>query len=85
MADSPTPIDWRARRTWHALGYGLTALWMVLVLVLSGNDPAHPLFNFIFIVPIAGWLVGISIGRVLRPKLNPPQDDGNRDGSGGAP
>ena len=77
MADMP-PIDWRSRTTWHAIGYGLTAVWMLLVLVVSGNNPEHPLFTFIFIVPIAGWLIGISIGRVLGPRLarddDPPAD-----------
>lgn len=58
-------LDWRSRRTWHPIGYGLTALWMLFVLWLSGGDPGNPAFNFIFIVPIGGWVLGLAIARLI--------------------
>ncbi len=57
--------DWRDRGIWHPVGYGLTALWMLLVVTVTEADPRHPFFNTIFIVPIGGWVLGLLLARLI--------------------
>ncbi|MEZ5668809.1 MAG: hypothetical protein R3F55_15475 [Alphaproteobacteria bacterium] len=70
---------------WRGIGYGLTAAWMIGILVVSGSDPAHPWFDYIFVVPLGGWIVGLGVARLLAgPPTPPPPDrprprDGSRD------
>jgi len=61
----PQGITWRSRRLWHPLGYAATAAWMVVVLNLTHEDTNHPLFRLIFIVPLAGWILGILAGKAV--------------------
>ena len=64
------------RRLWTGVGYGLTAAWMVGVLVVTNSDPAHPLFDFIFVVPLIGWIVAIGVQRLARRRRpDPPNPD----------
>ena len=58
-------LNWRDRSVWHPLGYGLTAAWMLLVVVVTEAETKHPFFDTIFLVPIGGWLIGLLIARVL--------------------
>ena len=51
-------------RTWVKVGYALTALWMVVVLYVTGGRADHPFFATIFLVPIGGWIVTV-VGRRL--------------------
>ncbi len=51
---------------WTKVGYGLTAAWMVVVLGITGNDVTHPLFDYIFSVPLAVWAAVLALGYVLR-------------------
>ncbi len=46
------------------IGYALTAAWMVLILVISGGDPGSPWFDLIFIVPLGGWIVAVTVLRL---------------------
>ena len=64
-------IDWRSRKLWHGLGYASSAAWMLYVVVATGNDVSHPLFNYIFIVPLAGWVAGLVIAKLLARVLPP--------------
>ncbi len=57
--------DWRDRGIWHPVGFGLTALWMLLVVTVTEADVQHPFFNTIFIVPIGGWLLGLGVARLI--------------------
>jgi len=57
--------DLKDRQTWIRIGYALSAIWMVGVLLVSGGNPKHPVFEYIFIVPLAGWIVGLVIGRFV--------------------
>lgn len=75
MTEPPRAIDWRSRRLWHALGYGATALWMLGVVIVTGNDVSHPLFRTIFIVPLGGWILGLLIARLVLPKRPPDRLD----------
>jgi len=59
-------IDWRSQRLWHTAGYVVSAAWMVFVLVVSEGQITHPLFDYIFIVPLGIWIVGLAIARLLR-------------------
>lgn len=61
----PDGIPWRSRAFWHPVGYGLTALWMVVVLVAIQNDTSNPLFDYLFAVPLAGWIAGIIAASIL--------------------
>ncbi len=53
------------RRPWHRPASWLTAAWMIGVVLVSGSDPQHKLFDYIFIVPLASWIVAIIIDRIL--------------------
>ncbi len=64
--------DWRDRGIWHPVGFGLTALWMLLVLTVTEADMRRPFFNTIFIVPIGGWLLGLGVARLIARRR--PQD-----------
>lgn len=56
---------------WRGIGYGLTAAWMIGILIVSDSNPAHPWFNYIFVVPLIGWIIGIGIARFLVPPGGP--------------
>jgi len=59
-------IDLKDRETWTKIGYALSAIWMVGVLVVSGGSPKHPAFDYIFIVPLVGWVVALVIAWLVR-------------------
>ncbi len=54
-----------ARETWTRIGYAATAAWMLAVIVATSGDPGHPWFDYIFIVPLACWIVGAVVARVF--------------------
>lgn len=58
-------LNLKDRQTWIRIGYALSAIWMVGVLIVSGGSPKHPAFDYIFIVPLAGWVVAILIARLI--------------------
>ncbi len=66
---------WRSARLWQPLGYAATAAWVLYVIASTGGDPSAPLFDYIFVVPIGMWALGISvawaIGRLLPPSRPP--------------
>ena len=66
MAIDPKPIDWRSRRLWHGIGYAVSAAWMVFVLARTGGDVRHPLFDYLFIVPLGLWGAGIGVAWLLK-------------------
>ena len=59
MTDRPTPFSWTK------IGYAVTAAWMLFVVVYTDSDPKHPLFSFVFIVPLAGWITAIAVIKVV--------------------
>ena len=62
-----TPLPWwRQKELVQKIGYILSALWMGAVVVIAKGDTKHFLFNFIFTVPLAGWIVGLGIAAFLR-------------------
>ncbi len=65
-------INWRERTTWVRAGWVATALWMIYVWEESKFDPEHPLYNYIFLVPLAGWTVALIAERILRGKRPKP-------------
>ncbi|MBK8907467.1 MAG: hypothetical protein IPM60_06100 [Rhodospirillales bacterium] len=50
---------------WTKIGYAVTAAWMLFVVVYTGSDPSHPLFSFIFVVPLAGWITVIAAIKIV--------------------
>ncbi|MDP6345847.1 MAG: hypothetical protein QF578_24740 [Alphaproteobacteria bacterium] len=66
-------LDWRSRRTWHLLGSIATVIWLTHVALTTDFDPGHPLFDYIFIVPLAGWVMILFLTR----RLERPPDDEN--------
>jgi hypothetical protein len=50
------------------MGYLLTAGWVGFILAASGGDSSHPLFDYIFIVPLVGWIIGMLVARVIVKK-----------------
>jgi len=57
--------DPRARPRWRPIGAWLTAAWFALVLVVSEGRITHPLFDYIFTVPLAAWIVAFLVARVV--------------------
>lgn len=53
-------------RAWSKIGYGVSALWMIGVLYYTKGDTRHSFFQYIFIVPLTGWVVALAIGVVLK-------------------
>ncbi len=62
----PHPGKDKRRPTWITVGYGLTAAWMLYVLSKTGGDMRHPFFDYLFIVPLAGWIAAAIMVRLLR-------------------
>ncbi|MHC8491883.1 hypothetical protein ACTU44_04120 [Thalassospira sp. SM2505] len=50
------------------MGYLLTAGWVGFILAASGGDTSHPLFDYIFVVPLAGWIIGMIVARIIAKK-----------------
>lgn len=67
---------WRSKIFWHRIGYGLTSIWFVFILWKSGADPSHAWFRYMFIVPLAGWVLGLVVAAIVRriwpPDTRPP-------------
>ena len=55
LGDRESPL----RERWTKIGYLVTAAWMVFVLVRTDGNPDDPLFNFLFVVPLVGWVVAV--------------------------
>ena len=55
-----------SRRFWQPLGYALSAAWMIGILVLTNGNSRHPYFDYIFIVPLIGWAIGIALAFAIR-------------------
>jgi len=58
-------LEWQSRRFWMTVGYVGSAAWMLLVLAVTNGDVSDPFFNTIFLVPLAGWVIGLVIGRIF--------------------
>ncbi len=57
--------EWRSRRFWMTVGYVGSAAWMLVVLAVTNGDVGAPFFNTIFLAPLAGWVIGLVIARVV--------------------
>lgn len=57
---------WRRKEPMHRIGYILSAIWMAGIVVVTNGDTGHFLFNFIFTVPLAGWVIGLIVAALLR-------------------
>lgn len=71
MADpeEPSPAArprWRQKEPVQRIGYVLSAIWMAGIVVVTNGDTGHFLFNFIFTVPLAGWIIGLIVAALLR-------------------
>ncbi len=55
----------RARPRWRRIGAWLTASWIALVLVVSEGRITHPLFDYIFTVPLGAWIVALLVARAV--------------------
>ena len=58
-------IDWRSRQFWMIVGYIGIAAWMLFLLVRTGGNVEDPLFELIFVVPLAAWIVGLVLARII--------------------
>lgn len=58
-------LAWQSRRFWITVGYAGSAAWMLLVLAVTNADVSDPFFNTIFLVPLAGWVLGLVIARLV--------------------
>lgn len=55
-----------APELWSKIGYVISALWMIGVLYYTKGDTRHSFFQYIFIVPLTGWVVVLAIGAALK-------------------
>ena len=58
-----TPEDGDGR-PWNKICLGLTAVWMVVILAVTGGRVTHPFFDYIFSVPLVCWIVALIVGRL---------------------
>ena len=58
-------IDWRSRQFWMIVGYIGSAAWMVFVLLRTGGNVEDPMFELIFVVPLAAWIAGLVLARII--------------------
>lgn len=58
-------IDWRSRQFWMIVGYIGSAAWMLFVLARTGGNVEDPLFELIFVVPLAAWIAGLVLARII--------------------
>ena len=61
------------RSRWRTVGFYLTAAWLLLVAAVSGGDRSHPLFDYIFIVPLAGWIAAVLVNRINQRRRDGPR------------
>lgn len=54
------------REVWSKIGYGVSALWMIGVLFYTKGDTRHSFFQYIFIVPLAGWVLALAINFAIK-------------------
>lgn len=59
-------MDWRSRQFWMIVGYIGSAAWMAFVLVRTGGNVEDPFFELIFVVPLAAWIAGLVLARIIR-------------------
>ena len=59
-------MDWRSPQFWRIVGYIGSAAWMVFVLMRTGGDVEDPLFELIFVVPLAAWIAGLVLARIIK-------------------
>lgn len=58
-------LDWRNQATWTQAGAILTIAWILLVTLITAEQPEHLLRNLVFVVPIVLWVIIIFVTRVL--------------------
>ncbi len=63
---APARPWWRQKEPVHRIGYILSAIWMAGIVIATNGDTDHFLFNFIFTVPLAGWVIGLVAAALLR-------------------
>ena len=66
-----SPPAWRTRVFWTRTGLALSAAWIGFVLWKTGSNPTHPWFNYIFIVPLVAWVVGLLAAEAVKRALPP--------------
>lgn len=54
------------REVWSKIGYGVSAVWMIGVLFYTKGDTRHSFFQYIFIIPLAGWVIVLAVNFALR-------------------
>jgi len=59
-------MNWRSRQFWMSVGYIGSAVWMLFVLARTGGNVEDPLFELIFVVPLAAWITGLVLARVIK-------------------
>jgi hypothetical protein len=74
----PRDFPWRSRLLWLRIGYGLTAAWMIAILVITRQDVNDPLFDLLFSVPLGGWILGMIVARIVGHFWPAPQTDADR-------
>ncbi len=56
--------DRPGRHIWPTVCMYLTAIWLFAVVAITNGDQAHPLYEYIYIVPLAVWLAAIAFNKI---------------------
>jgi len=65
--------DLKKRTFWTRAGYGFTTLWIVFILWITDGDQENPWFDYIFLVPLAVWIIGLVVARLVGGKKGPEE------------
>ena len=57
--------DSHKKPDWRRIGAWLSAIWIGLILVVSEGRIDHPLFAYIFTVPLGAWIVALLVARAV--------------------
>ena len=63
------PPLWRSARLWRPLGYFASFAWIAAILIATEGNTRAPLFQYVFIVPLAGWVVGLAAAAIIKRRL----------------
>ncbi len=69
--NQPTEPNLKRRSFWTRMGYLFSTAWIIFILIKTQGDMTDPWFNWIFLVPLGVWALGILVARLIKGKPDP--------------